>query len=193
MRIQLTILASLICCSAAIAGTPHPFHTSMAEVEYNPETKRLEVALKLYTVDAETALTRLNGKACDLDDEKQRDRLLEKYLVSRFATETAKAKVTTKTKRPKSQKKTKPTAGQLRYVGSEISGGDLWTYFELPVPPGKSFKLRNDVLVDVQPKQLNVVQFVGPAGKQTTFCNARNRRCDLSLTRIIPQRPAPKK
>ena len=61
MRIQLTILASLVCCSAAIAGTPHPFHTSMAEVEYNPETKRLEVALKLYTVDAETALTRLNG------------------------------------------------------------------------------------------------------------------------------------
>lgn len=183
-----TLIALLVCvtCCPAFASQPHPFHTSIAEVEYNPDSKRLEVALKLYAVDAETALTQLAGKACDLDNEKQRDPLLKRYLLARFSTESVKPprkgdKAEGTDKKPK-------TESTLRYIGSEIDGANLWAYFELPVPKPGEFLMRNEVLTEVQQQQLNVVRFRGPAGEQTLFFSSKNKRCSLSLKRKVIQK-----
>lgn len=192
MRFLILTAAVVAACSAtANAGTPHPFHTSMAEVEYNPQTKRFEISLKLYAVDAETALSRINGKACDLDDETSRDRLMERYLSKRFQTEsTTKVKpaVTGNDDKKKKKNPAKPKLPQLVYVGSQLSGADVWAYFELP-SHGKHFKLRNEVLTEIQHEQLNIVRFKGPAGTQTLYFNRDNKLCSLSLAKKIVQKP----
>ena len=189
MRFLLLTAAVLAVGSAsANAGTPHPFHTSMAEVEYNPQTKRFEISLKLYAVDAETALSRINGKACDLDDETSRDRLMKSYLAKRFRTESTIKVKPAATGNDDKKNPTKPQLPQLVYVGSQLSGADVWAYFELP-SHGKNFKLRNEVLTEVQHEQLNIVRFKGPAGTQTLYFNRDNKLCSLSLTKKVAQKP----
>ena len=184
----LTAVAVAVCSATANAGTPHPFHTSMAEMEYNPQTKRFEISLKLYAVDAETALSRINGKACDLDDEATRDRLMERYLSKRFQTESTTKVKPAVTGNDDTKNPAKPQPPQLVYVGSQLSGADVWAYFELP-SQGKDFKLRNEVLTEVQHEQLNIVRFKGPAGTQTLYFNRDNKLCSLSLTKKIAQKP----
>jgi hypothetical protein len=160
----------------------------MAEVEYNPQTKRFEISLKLYAVDAETALSRINGKACDLDDETTRDRLMERYLSKRFQTESTTKVKPAVTGNDGKKNPAKPQRPQLVYVGSQLSGADVWAYFELP-SHGKNFKLRNEVLPEVQHEQLNIVRFKGPAGTQTLYFTRDNKLCSLSLAKKIVQKP----
>lgn len=185
----LTMFVACIPASVS-ASAPHPFHTSMAEVEYNPATGRLEVALKLYAIDAEAALSKLNGKACSLDDEATRDRLMKRYMLAKLRVERPSAR---KTKREPglSVASQSPTKPKFNYVGSELSNADVWVYFELEVPGGNGdFTLKNDVLTEIQREQLNIVRYRGPAGAQTLYFNARRKSCVLSLSRKVPQPPA---
>ena len=49
--------------AAPAAEGVHPFHVTLAEAEYNAESRRLEVALRVYhPLDLETALTRRAGR-----------------------------------------------------------------------------------------------------------------------------------
>lgn len=181
------ILLVTLSCATTFAAAPHPFHTSMAEMEYNPETKRLEVALRLYIVDCETVLTKLNGKPVQIGDEANRDKLLQKYLETRFRIEP------TAVVKPKVGKKSKPSKSTINFVGSEIDKAYVWAYFEL-TPPAKSkeFSLRNDVFVEVQPEQTNVVQFRHPNGRKLHSFDGRNRVQELSLAKTQTKRSAAK-
>lgn len=178
MKLLLIAAAAVALPEPALAV--HPFHVSVAEVEYNTETRKLEIALRMYGVDIERALSKLAGKPCDLDDEKSRDKLLPQYLAKRFTTESA-------TPGPKGTRST----GRMSYVGSELSGADLWAYFELTVPDGgRRFVLRNAVLTGVQPEQLNVVSLRSPAGRQTLFFNRKQLTRVTSVVEGVKQ-PAP--
>ncbi len=174
----------------ATEPTTHPFHTSMAEVEYNPQSKALEVALKLYAVDAEQALHRIRKKGTkfDFDNEKQRDALFAKYLPSRFVA----SALTPAPDKPSEQKKpAKPQAKgsskakrpALRYVGSEVEGAYVWAYFELPVDVSKGqFELVNKVLTGVQLEQLNVVTFKSSRGRsQTLYFDRKTPKRSISI------------
>lgn len=178
----LPVLLFALSCATTLAATPHPFHSSFAEMEYNPETKRLEVALRLYIVDCETALTKLNGKPIEINDEASRDKLLSKYLASKFRIEP------TVVAKPKLREKTESGKTGINYLGSEFEKAYVWVYFEL-TPPMNSheFSLRNDVLVEVQPEQTNVVQFRHPNGRKLHSFDAKNRVRKLSLAK--PQVP----
>ncbi|MFK7822251.1 MAG: DUF6702 family protein [Planctomycetaceae bacterium] len=179
---MLAVLLAMACVPA-FASAPHPFHSSMAEMEYNAETNRIEVALKLYAVDSEVALTRLGGKPCNLDNEPNRDRLLQTYLASRFRI--VEDKETTPKRSSENKGKPLPRAkgkSAFNYVGSEVSGAHLWVYFELQVPKAsKQFTLQNDVLLEVQKQQLNVVRFRAGKSQQTQFFNEKNKTRKLTF------------
>ncbi len=178
-------IALLLLGSFAPRPTPaaHPFHTSTAEVEFNPASGRLEVALKVYSADLETALRRMDRSKVDLDNESVRDRLLKKYIASRFRIEDA-------TPGHPPSPPTGHRTDSFHYVGSEIQGGDIWVYFELVAPArGQRFTLRNTVLTDVQPEQMNAVFFRGPVGTESLYFSATHVRRTLSLTERLPQPP----
>lgn len=84
-------LAAAAGASNALAAGPHPFHISTAEMEYNAEEQRLEVALKLHSIDLENALSRQAGRRINVEKDDIKA-LVEKYLNQHFqifAVETA--------------------------------------------------------------------------------------------------------
>jgi len=109
---------ALVCMASLLPGAvreslAHPFHVSFAEVEWNAETGKLEVALQLDPDDLEQAVRRDCGKRIIIDHEGSA-KAIEDYIRKNFSIA------------PKeSGKKTGEAAGKdkkkrFHWVGSEI-------------------------------------------------------------------------
>lgn len=143
LRSSLLLLALIAFAPLASA---HPIHTSYAEADFRPETSKLEVALRVYPDDLETALTARAGKKITLEHTPPPafDVLLLAYLRATFLLRAADG--------------TMPT---LHLVGRELKDRDqhLWIYFECALPGGLSgVRLSHRVLRDAFPEQLNALR-----------------------------------
>jgi hypothetical protein len=136
-----------LCFSALLL---HPFHVSQAEAEWNAESARLEVALRLHPQDAQAILDRQSKTPIDLATAPE-DQLAERfaaYLSDRFClvrevgTDEALER------------------GSWAWVGIEREATHVWLYFELGRPegaPDSAIRLENRLLMDIQGDQTNVV------------------------------------
>jgi len=105
------------------SASAHPVHTSYAEADYRPASGKLEIAWRLFSDDAEAALSRLKGRAVSLAQTPapELDALLVAYVRAAIAVKTpARAAVT------------------LTWVGREVvdGGQHLWIYVECVLPGG---------------------------------------------------------
>ena len=98
-----------------LAAWLHPFHVSFSEADYNFESGRLEVALRVHPADLEEVLRRRSGRRVDLDSEGEEvlDRLLSAYAAERFLVASAGG-----------------GRGKLEWVGHEVDLNHAWLYFE---------------------------------------------------------------
>lgn len=87
------ILLSLACLFCVLVGSSrgevevgvaHPYHVSMAEVNWNAKTRKFEVALCVWPADLEKALGQQEGRTIDLAKEPNVDQMMEAYVVRRF-------------------------------------------------------------------------------------------------------------
>ncbi|MEM8732813.1 MAG: DUF6702 family protein [Planctomycetota bacterium] len=67
---------------AALAWT-HPFHISLAEMEFNADTKRFEVSLKMHAADLENAIAQRTGKRIDVEEDGGEEQIIA-YLNEHF-------------------------------------------------------------------------------------------------------------
>jgi len=144
------VLASVaLACLAARPARAHKFYTSLALVEYNAETKAVEVSLRVFADDLELALTRRAGRPVKLDRTEDADRLALEYLRETFVL--------------------KNGAGEtkaLRFVGTEVQNQVAWLYFEAEMPEGLAgARLRDAVLFELFERQVNVVDFKWAGGR----------------------------
>ncbi|MFO0939394.1 MAG: DUF6702 family protein [Pirellulales bacterium] len=85
----LRVIFSLSCLWVACVGLTstcsagHPYHTSSAELDWNADSKRWEVALRIHGGDLELALARQFGKRVDIESE-QAQELMVDYLTTRL-------------------------------------------------------------------------------------------------------------
>ncbi|MBI2518690.1 MAG: hypothetical protein HYV95_17585 [Opitutae bacterium] len=134
----------------------HPIHTSFAEADYNRATLRLEVALRVFANDFESALSQRAGKKVSLEKTPaaELDALIQVYLAERFIVRPADgAKV------------------PLTWVGREVKDAQdvLWLYFEAPLPGGsEGARLQQQLLCDLFHDQLNTVR-VRDGDRQVTL------------------------
>lgn len=165
----------------ATAAMSHPFHTSSAEMDWNPQCGCWEVSLRLVASDLELALQRLTPKLRldSLDMEAaQTSRVIQDYIQSCFfltdndnkGSETA-FQISTPTVVPGeisagssaldsglSGGQSRPSLSTVNWVGQEIQGTWIWLYFELvPSTSDHRLKLVHQVLADVNVDQLNIV------------------------------------
>lgn len=65
----------------------HDFHTSLTEINFNPKSKSLELSVRVFTDDLETALTNFNkGKLVRIEDpESVVNPLIEQYIRKNLA------------------------------------------------------------------------------------------------------------
>lgn len=135
------LACACLCLWPARPTVAHKFYTSLARVEYNAETKTVEVALRVFADDLELALTRRSGRRVYLDQTKDAPDLVIAYLRETFEL------------RGRDGRK-----AELRWVGMETEADVAWLYFESPLPDGPAgATLRDRVLLELFRAQVNLV------------------------------------
>lgn len=128
----------------------HKFYMSIADMEYHPESKSLQVVVKLFVDDFEKVLEQKNAVRLFLGTDKEHpeaDNYIKKYLNSHFIVEQPKGSLS------------------ATFVGKEVDKDYLWVYFEF-----KKFKVKesstlyNSLLIKEFPTQTNKVNYKN--GKQ---------------------------
>lgn len=94
------------------AALIHPVHETVAEVEWNPKTERLEVALRLDALDEQWLRKRADGDAEDVAA------WALPYLRDRFRI----------SERPKKNEQDRTA---YRWIGRQAEGSHVWWFFEI--------------------------------------------------------------
>ena len=156
-RLALLILSSVLCLPSSVSA--HPIKTGYAEADYRRDPARLEIAIRLFTDDVETALTQRARKKITFTKTPaaEIDALLLAAVRAAFIV--------------KSPDGTKQT---LTWVGREFKDGDqhLWLYVECPLPGGVAgARINHRLLRDTFSDQLNsvIVRDAGPPSRQVTL------------------------
>ncbi|MEM7560274.1 MAG: DUF6702 family protein [Planctomycetota bacterium] len=164
---KLARFAAIFVCLVGIAAaiqaaspTLHPFHISVAELEFNAKSKRVEVSLKLHSTDMDNALSADLGKRVDVEKDKV-DKELTKYLEGHFyllPESAAKAEEVTE----------KTPLSKVHFVGKELDKGWLWVYFEMELPKtDEPLALVNTVFLDRIKDQINTVSVRANAKRES--------------------------
>lgn len=143
----------------------HAFHTSLTEIQYNAKEKSLEISIRMFTDDLETALTKANNgqKIMVGGKNDNSDAVLNKYVQQHFAILT-----------PQKQKK------PMTVLGKELEGDATWVYVEMP--NAQDFKgniLYNNIMQELFDDQTNLVNFLQPNGKKTYLFNAKTKIAEI--------------
>lgn len=151
----------------------HPFHFTSAEVEWNPKTSRLEVALRVSGNDLEHEIQRDTERSITIgsqmtpSDQKRLARYVERHFYLAASSDA------------------KPGQGEtsrLKWVGTEDDAGWTWLYFEL-IPPENAGNLwlSNRLFLEMHPTHINYVSFLSAGKRQTLQCSRGNLvvRCPL--------------
>lgn len=132
----------------------HDFHTSLTQMHFDPKSQTVEVSIRLFTDDLETALTRENGeKKVRFESADKPNQLLEKYVRRHFLV-------------ADSQRKQRA----YTYLGYEPEGDAQWVYLEMPAAGAEPFKnivIKQDILMDLFGDQVNLVNIQYHQQKKT--------------------------
>jgi hypothetical protein len=131
----------------------HPFHSTFAEVEWNEESQRVEVAYQIRSYDLEQALRAFHQQPIDLEKTDGLPKLLEEYFAATFYLNWEEGKASD-TEGESTQRKS-----TIHWVGHEHTEKAAWVYFELDANGALDGKrLVNRVLIDILDEQSNVVE-----------------------------------
>lgn len=150
-----TILGMLLFTSGLGA---HPFHVSLTEAEWNPKSKKLEVAIRLHPSDLEEALRQRTKKRISLEKTENIDELIQDYLASVFIVHEGKKK-----------------AAKIEWVGKEIDVKDAWLYVEIPLEQGpEGIEISNRAFFELLEDQVNLIT-IRDGKRRKSFAFTRDR------------------
>jgi hypothetical protein len=142
--------AKLLCAALALVAltvpaprraSAHKFHTSFAEADYDAETRSLQISLRTFPDDLESAIRRRGGGRASPDDKKAFGAQVFAYLQETFRLQTPKGE-----------------AARLTWVGMDAGVDSAWLYFEAALPEGvEGARLSQQFLCDLYDDQINLV------------------------------------
>ena len=84
-RIVSFVMAAVVTAfSSSGFANMHPFHSTLAELEWNPKSSVFEVSLQMSGVEIEDELSRLHGRRINLESTDGAESLLEDYVREHF-------------------------------------------------------------------------------------------------------------
>ncbi len=139
----------------------HPVHETVAEIEWNPKTHRMEVALRLDILD-EQWLAKQHSKATKEPDATKNWRL--NYLEQKFrVTEPTTAE--------------HPLTSSYHWIGREQKGPHAWWYFEIePTNKTKPAWIQQRMLEEREPNYTHRVLILGDPGKRSLNLTPRKNK-----------------
>ncbi len=121
----------------------HPFYVSVCQIDYNSDTNSLEITLKLFTDDLESALIGNDAEELYLGTEKEvesADSLISAYIVKHLSIDV----------------EGKRQAWQ--YLGKEVDIDATWCYLEITeVPVLNELKLSSRIFLESFETQQNII------------------------------------
>lgn len=165
-------------------ASAHPFHITVVELEYNPETRRAEIALQVDPRDLEHALTLDFGRRVSVDRDRDVDRLILGYLTEHF-----------RLRRWRNHDPPAPLA-RLTFVGKEVELRSVWIYFEAHLDGDlHDHELAIDLFRELNPDQIHTVRLRQGVHQQGFTLNAEDPTHRIRLpaeARIVTEpRPLP--
>ena len=158
----LSVLFLLLLCAAN--PQKHDFHASLADMQYNPRSKKLEVTLRVFTDDLENDLAKMNpGKTFVVDfaaKDKALDTDIKRYLEKHFfilGTEKS----------------------LLDFIGREHDAEGITLYFEMTLPTpakGQKMQIQNSIMLDLFDDQSNIVNVQWQDKKKTFLFIRANKQ-----------------
>jgi uncharacterized protein YlxP (DUF503 family) len=137
------LLFPLLLTWIALTLGAHPFYLSVCEMDYNPGSNRLEIAIKFFSDDITNAIKEATGKKLYLGEERELDSAdeeLDQYLKRRLTVWV----------------NGKPLS--FSFIGKEIIDDVTWCYVESEtLPEIESLKVRNQVLMEMFETQKNII------------------------------------
>lgn len=183
------VIAMAWCASAAA----HPFHTSTAEMEYNPRARRFEVSLKIHALDIEQALSARANRTVNIETDAQARPLLNEYLQSHFFLVEKNSLRRVDSDAPGSIDP-KATRSKLHFIGQELEKTWLWLYFEIELPMAEAsgeatpLILVNELLLDLTEGQINTVSVRRASKKSSLRMTAKQPWADMPFATPLAPR-----
>jgi len=136
----------------------HPFHVSISELEIKQDT--LQISLRIFTDDLESALKEISGKKVFLNDPsrpKQNFVFIRDYLQQKFGYSNG----------AKNER--------VDWLGHEFEDDVCWIYGQVAVAKDQRILfIRNDILTEVFDNQQNIIHFNSTEGVETKLATRRN-------------------
>jgi len=135
----------------------HPVHETVSEVEWNPMTRRMEVALRLDTLDAQwlskQALATDQGKSWRMAYLQQKFRLTDRVGAGQ------------------------PETSSYHWIGREQKGAHVWWYFEIePLNHRKPQWIQQRVLDGRESHYTHRILILGEPGKRSLNLSSRKSK-----------------
>ncbi|MFT5304203.1 MAG: hypothetical protein ACI814_005028 [Mariniblastus sp.] len=174
VRQAIAAIVLIAAVAPAIGWASHPYHVSNAEVNFNPKTGNLEVALCVWPTDLEQAIGTDPAKKIDLDKTDGLDELMHAYLKKTFLVRSTAAL--------KDLQK-KPTAAPIRWVGHERNLKSAWLYFEIECEKSTTeWTIENRVFFELNDDQLNQLELSVGGKKDIVVCRNQDPRFSINTT-----------
>jgi hypothetical protein len=141
-----------------IFALAHPFYVSVTEINHNAKDKILEVSCKLFLDDTEKTLKKQLNASVELTNPK--DPKKAQQLVNEYVKKHLQLKVDGK-----------PVA--LEFVGYEVEGASIWTYFQVNnISTVHKIDITNTILYEMYDMQISIMHAqVGDNKKSTRITN----------------------
>ncbi|RZL12454.1 MAG: hypothetical protein EOO89_19550 [Pedobacter sp.] len=135
----------------------HPFYVSVTEIEQNPQTKTVQVSVRIFYDDFEKALTKQYKSQVNIlkpVDRKKLDLLIADYISNHL-----KIKANAKTL-------------SLKYLGYEIEEEAAWCYFETEKQAEvQSITVMNNILFEQHTTQINMIHAIVNGKRKSSKLN----------------------
>ena len=149
----------------------HPVHETVSEMQWNEETNRLEVSLRLSTQDELWISREIQGK-----QESQKSAAL-RYLRKSFRLDPIKASKTTADEK---KREVEPKA-KYHWVGRQREGSHVWWYFEIePVNHKKPEVIEQRMFFERNENYANRVLVLGDVRRKAFTLTIRNPKANLN-------------
>ena len=97
-------------------ASAHPFYVSIIEIDHNPETRALEITMKIFTDDLENTLAKYTDDKLRIgepDEHAKTDEYIEAYIAKKFTVKVNGERV------------------KATFIGKEIEEDATWCYVEV--------------------------------------------------------------
>ncbi|NRF40513.1 DUF6702 family protein [Pedobacter foliorum] len=144
----------------------HPFYVSVTEVDYSPKTKTVQVSVRVFFDDFESALDKRYKTSINIlkpKDRKQVDGLISDYVKNHL------------------QIKANNKLLTLKYLGYQIEEDAAWCYFESEkVERVQKLNIQNDILFEQHDSQINMIHATVNGKRKSTKLDNPERSVEFS-------------